>query len=212
MREISRAAGQKNPSALQYHFASKEGLIKAILVRRMNAVDRRRLEYLDNLESHGQLDNIRSMVAALIIPLAEGLWPAKRPRIASHYLGFLSAVQRHPSYDLFELGKDASSFGLSRLYRLIGKQLPHLPDAVLRQRFVMAVSQVIHALAEFERINSRRRGSRQPFDVERSIENLIDMTTGALAATVSDEVARCVEENKRSKMPSVTMNALSAAP
>jgi AcrR family transcriptional regulator len=190
MREISRAAGQKNSSALQYHFAGKEGLIEAILIRRMNALDHRRLEYLDDLESRGKLDDLRSLVAALIMPIAEGLTPVKRLPAANHYIGFLSEVQRHRGYDLIELGKKASSHGLSRIRRLIGKQVTHVPDSVLRQRFIMAVSQLVHALAEFERINSRRRNSRQPFDVARAVENLIDMTTGAIAADVSEKVTR----------------------
>ena len=141
MREISRAAGQKNSSALQYHFAGKEGLIEAILIRRMNALDHRRLEYLDDLESRGKLDDLRSLVAALIMPIAEGLTPVKRLPAANHYIGFLSEVQRHRGYDLIELGKKASSHGLSRIRRLIGKQVTHVPDSVLRQRFIMAVSQ-----------------------------------------------------------------------
>ena len=195
MREISRCAGQKNSSALQYHFESKEALIEAILIRRMNALDYRRLEYLDDLESRGKLDDLRYLVAALVKPLAGDLQTAKRPSTGSCYIGFLSEVQRHPNYDLFTLGKKASSVGLSRLYRLINKQLAQLPEAVIRQRFAMAISQIVHGLAEFERISSRRRGSRRPFDLERAVANLIDMITGALVAPMSTDVAERVRRH-----------------
>jgi hypothetical protein len=43
-------------------------------------------------------------------------------------------------------------------------------------------------LAEIDRQQERRGRSRQRFDVERAIENLIDMTAGALSAPVSTEV------------------------
>ena len=190
MREISRESGQKNSSALQYHFDSKQALITAILVRRMNALDYRRLENLDRLEAQGQDGDLRSLVAAIVMPMAESLTAAKRQSAIIQYIGFLSAVQNHPDHDLLELSAEARNLGLGRGFRLIAKQLPQVPPAILQQRYIMMISQVIHALAEFERLLRRRRGSRRPFNIERAIENLIDMTTGALAAPVSPACAR----------------------
>ena len=190
MREISREAGQKNSSALQYHFDSKQALITAILTRRMSALDYRRLEYVDRLEAQGKGTDLRSLVAALLMPMAESLAPEKRQTAIIQYVGFLSAVQSHPDYDLVELSRNSKNLGLVRLLRLIGKLLPHVPDTVLQQRYIMVISQGVHALAEFERLWRRRRRSRNPFDLGRAIENLIDMTTGALGAPVSVEHAR----------------------
>ena len=42
LRAIAREAGQKNPSALQYHFGNREGLIKAIVARRLQQQEARR--------------------------------------------------------------------------------------------------------------------------------------------------------------------------
>ena len=33
LREINKAAGQRNSSALHYHFGSREGLLRALLAR-----------------------------------------------------------------------------------------------------------------------------------------------------------------------------------
>jgi hypothetical protein len=60
----------------------------------------------------------------------------------------------------------------------------------MRQRFLISMSQVVHGLAEIDRQRERRGRSRQRFDVERAIENLIDMTAGALSAPVSIELTR----------------------
>jgi len=76
---------------------------------------------------------------------------------------------------------------------LLSKQVRHGPDVVLRQRFRIAMSQVVHGLAEIGRLQERRGRSRQRFDVERAIENLIDMTAGALSAPVSIEVTSQIE-------------------
>jgi AcrR family transcriptional regulator len=193
MREITREAGQKNSTALQYHFSSKEALVSAIIVRRMKNGDYRRLEFLHGLELHGKLEDLRSLAAALVEPIAVGIRSPKRSPGERGWVRFLSEVQRRPEFDLVEISKAASDLGLRRVYTLLGKQLRHVPDVVLRQRFLIAMSQVVHGLAEIDQLQERRGRSRQRFDVERAIENLIDMTAGALSAPVSIEVTRRIE-------------------
>jgi AcrR family transcriptional regulator len=193
MREITRGAGQKNSTALQYHFPSKEALVSAILNRRMNDGDARRLEFLHDLEIRGKLDDVRSLAAAMVEPIAVGIKSPKRWPGERGWVRFLSEVQRRPEFDLVELSKTAPDLGLRRVYTLLGKQLRHVPDVVLRQRFLVVMSQVVHGLAEIDQLRERRSRSRQRFDIERAIENLIDMTAGALSAPVSSEVTRRME-------------------
>jgi AcrR family transcriptional regulator len=193
MREITREAGQKNSTALQYHFSGKEALVSAIVVRRMKDGDYRRLEFLHDLELRGKLDDLRSLAAALVEPIAVGIRSPKRYPGERGWVRFLSEVQRRPEFDLVEISKAASDLGLRRVYTLLSKQVRHVPDVVLRQRFLIAMSQVVHGLAEINHLQERRARSRQRFDVERAIENLIDMTAGALSAPVSIEVTRGIE-------------------
>jgi AcrR family transcriptional regulator len=194
MREITREAGQRNSTALQYHFSSKEALVSAILNRRMNDGDARRLEFLHNLEILGKLEDVRSLAAAMVEPIAVGIKSRKRRSGERGWVRFLSEVQRRPEFDLVELSKTGSDLGLRRVYTLLGKKLRHVPDVVLRQRFLIAMSQAVHGLAEIDQLQERRGRSRQRFDVERAIENLIDMTAGALSAPVSIEVTRRIKE------------------
>jgi AcrR family transcriptional regulator len=44
LRQINLAAGQRNVAATHYHFGSKEGLIEAVIERRMEGINARRLE------------------------------------------------------------------------------------------------------------------------------------------------------------------------
>jgi AcrR family transcriptional regulator len=189
MREITREAGQRNTAAFQYHFAGKQAVVSAIVNRRMNEGNLRRLEFLHDLEIRGKLDDLRSLASAMIEPMAVGIRSPKRGP-EENWIAFLSEVQRHPEFDLVEMAKTASDLGLRRVYTLFGKRLPDVPDAVLRQRFLMAMSQAVHGLAEIDRLRRRRRLSRRHFDVERAIDNLIDMTAGALSAPISIEVKR----------------------
>ena len=74
LNEITRAAGQRNASALQYHFGGREGLLRAILQPRLAAVDLRRSAILDSLENENAID-VRGLARALVEPLA---WESRR--------------------------------------------------------------------------------------------------------------------------------------
>src|SRR5688500_4953745 len=65
LRDVSAAAGQRNRSAAQYHFGSRQGLVLAILEHRMAAINRDRSA---RLASDGSAD-IRTLVEALVVPL-----------------------------------------------------------------------------------------------------------------------------------------------
>src|SRR4051794_8680724 len=50
LREIGVAAGQRNNSAVQYHFGTREELVRALYEDRLAPLDRRRRELLDRLD------------------------------------------------------------------------------------------------------------------------------------------------------------------
>ena len=51
LREINAAAGQRNSSALQYHFGDRGGLIRAVLAKHQPEVESRRHALLDEYEA-----------------------------------------------------------------------------------------------------------------------------------------------------------------
>jgi AcrR family transcriptional regulator len=57
MRAVTQAAGA-SVSAANYHFGSKESLLRAALVRRIEPLNRRRLEALDSLEAAADAEPI----------------------------------------------------------------------------------------------------------------------------------------------------------
>lgn len=66
----SSAAGV-NQAAINYHFRSKEGLIRAVYARRLGPVNQRRLEMLDACEakhSSGRLP-LEEVVEAFVAPI-----------------------------------------------------------------------------------------------------------------------------------------------
>lgn len=73
LRQIARAAEQRNVAAVQYHFGSKKGLLEAIVERHTERLDERREELLAESAQAGQSDDLASLLRILIVPLAEQL-------------------------------------------------------------------------------------------------------------------------------------------
>lgn len=68
-REIARLAGQKNNSAVQYHFSSRDGLIQALLDYRLLAIDAIRQHELDLLASEGKQVAWCELFGVMVVPM-----------------------------------------------------------------------------------------------------------------------------------------------
>ena len=91
LRDIAAAAGQRNNSAVQYHFGSREGLHEAVIRRRQVGFERRRRELLDELAAAGEPDDVWGLVGVLVRPMTELLGHGP-----THYARFLEQVRTHP--------------------------------------------------------------------------------------------------------------------
>lgn len=70
LREISVAAGQKNPNALQYHFKDRDGLLQAIIVRHSSPIADRRQSYIQRALS-GEWPAGEAAARCLVMPIID---------------------------------------------------------------------------------------------------------------------------------------------
>ena len=119
LRQIAAAAGQRNTSAVAYHFGSKPGLVAALYEWRMTPINARRLEML----AAAQAPTVETYVRSLVQPLADVLTQAEADGRPSWYLRFQhsdrrrqSPVQRSPQI----LGRNAC----------LQRKTRHLPQRV----------------------------------------------------------------------------------
>jgi len=177
LREIGAAAGQRNNSATQYHFESKHGLVLALCEHRMRSVNERRVAMLDALAT----DDLRALVEAFVLPLAEALRPG------SFYLRFLAQLLAGPAQApraAFEL--DVLQV-MRRLVARIERCLPMVPAALRRARFQSAALLVVHTLADHER-QLQAHGRTAPLALRTA--DLVDATIGVLTAPCSAATRR----------------------
>ncbi|NLT29495.1 MAG: TetR/AcrR family transcriptional regulator [Propionibacterium sp.] len=144
LKDVQLAANQSNKSAAQYHFGSREGLLTAVLDNRMEPVNRRRQEILDNWVEHGVNPTARQAVEAMVGPLAA----ETVGRNDSHYARFLMQVISDPALtDIVEAGMQAESLRRIRTL-LIGHTSVEPATAKLRVGSLMSF--VLVTLARFE--------------------------------------------------------------
>ncbi len=187
LREINVAAGARNASAVQYHFGDRGGLLRALIERHRPGVEARRHAMLDDALHPGPAD-VRSLVAALVLPLAAELDEPGGPG----YLQVLSdlANRPHPAIDPASIDDPADS-----VYRWRAAVEPLLsPEAVVLHRRFVAIR---FTLAELARRTRDRRGTRD----EVFVNDLIDLVAGLLVAPVSAQTSGAIAaERERARL------------
>lgn len=199
LRAIVREAGQKNQSALQYHFGGRRELIAAILSRRLQQVEARRRMLVDEvLESNPQPD-LREVCALL----ARAPFVLCREQKAfRNFLGRfgqrLLASDRDVTFD----AENEDLPSLRKMRRIVLSKLEHLDPELLILRLENA-----HSLA-FLTISGRARrgGSFRGRRAELFFNNLVDQLAGMLDAPVSQETRTQLDGAAGAPPPSATRN------
>jgi AcrR family transcriptional regulator len=147
LRDIAIAAGQRNNSAVQYYFGSRDGLIDAVVEHRMPALEARRVELLAEHEAIGDADDPRVLVELLARPMLE----AGERVGATHLNRFLDQVRNHPAvHDGARLANENRSsvrLVLARFDRALGS----IPDRTRHRRVRWMSTALLSLLADHER-------------------------------------------------------------
>lgn len=179
LRQISIEAGSSNNSAIQYHFGSKDDLLRAIFAYRLNDLTQRRTL----LRARANPDDLRAQLEAHVLPLIE---LAESPD--SSYVSFIEQLQRAGAVDVFKHQPDAMKSQeefTSRMQRL----LPHIPESARSMRTQQAQDLAVHLAAERERA-IRRNDPVVPFAL--FVSGVVDGLAGFLQAPASAETEQLI--------------------
>lgn len=178
LRDIAAAAGQRNNSAIQYHFGSRDGLIEAVVEHRLATLEVRRLELLAEQAGSAQPPGVHGLLEALVVPMFE---LGERHGI-HYYARFLEQIHTHPVVtDAANLGT-AERTSVRVIMQGLDRELTALPPR-LRVRRLRALTTMLFALlADHERAVEAGVARAEDVDVRGEI---IDMLAGSLAAPVS---------------------------
>lgn len=179
LREINREAGAKSASAVQYHFADRAGVIKAILEKHRPAIEDRRHALLDHFDA-GTTPNVRDLAGALVRPLASKL---DDPDGGPEYLQINSELTNRPR-PFVDPNATNPRDSIQRWRGIVEPLLD--PEAVRLHRRFTAI--------RFSAAELGRRAASAPHTDDRLfIEHLVDLTAALLSAPVSPETQRLAD-------------------
>lgn len=178
MRDVAAFAGQRNNSAVQYHFGSRDGLITQILRRRLAALDRERQRRLAEVDEQGLGTDLTTLVHVLFGPMVDLL--RDQPQ-STHYARFLQRVGPVLGPAVPEVSLRTSTDDV--VVRLIDA-MSHLPRRVAFERIDLATQMFTGSLAVYE---DRRDAHNTVVNTrfESVVSHLYDMVEAALRAGIS---------------------------
>jgi AcrR family transcriptional regulator len=181
LREINAEAGQRNNSALHYHFGSREGLLQAIASRHQHDIDAGRVALFARFDAGGAPKDVHAIVEIWVRPMAAKLatedgrdYLRMLPELV-HLLGRVEGLAPRASA--------TETMDLPGLRRVLDELRPLVPveaGAVVNARLLDASHFAAASLAA--RANEIARGARPSLGHERYLANLVAMLSGALAA------------------------------
>ena len=177
-RQIGEAAGQGNVTAVSYHFGGKPGLVRAIMIKHGEAVDRIRQRYVDEI---GDSHDVRDWVGALVRPVPVHLGSLGIP---SWHARFAVQVMTDPLMRAIVTDEALVRTHLRQTLDGLGRCLHTLSAQVRAERGDMARHLIIHTCAERERALAEG-GAALHSSWERTADALTDAIVGLLTAPVT---------------------------
>jgi AcrR family transcriptional regulator len=191
LREVAAEAGQRNNSAVTYHFGSRRGLVDAVFRFRMARIDERRRAMVAALDPEGRPDDLRGLLEALVYPLSESIGEDGG---RSWYARFLRQVLLDPEFDALAPSRVDVSRGLATIVDRLHGQLRTLPAPLRDERLALALKLVVNALADHEALLA---SSRATTPTSLLAADLVDVAVAVLAASVSASTARELRHRTR---------------
>jgi AcrR family transcriptional regulator len=177
MRDIVRAAGQANDSAVHYHFGSREGLLTAICERHIEAMDPDRERRL--AEQSGEPD-LETVIADLVRPTAERL----KTQPGRYFLRITAQLAGHagvrPGSQPPSVVSNALRSQLGQVQRICSRRLP---AELAGERVAIMIGALTAALAD--RAAAIDAGASFALDDDAFVANLEAMLVAALCAPVT---------------------------
>lgn len=181
LREIT-ALASVNLAAINYHFRSKDALIRAVYGRRIGAVNERRLTMLDAFEAEaaGGVLPLNAVLQAFYAPVFEVLRDLG-PK--AQCLGLLMGrIYVEPSETVHEILREQITQIAQRFVSAFHRALPHLPIIELIWRVNFCVGVLSHSLAGTRQLQVVSGGQCDPSDMSGMLERVISFVGAGLRA------------------------------
>lgn len=189
MRAITNAAGV-NLAAVNYHFGSKDGLVRAIFERRLSPMNEERLRRLRILEQeHGAVIPVAELIKAFVGPALE----LSRDESAggARFVRLLGRSYTEPSETVQAAVRSMSGQVIDRFKPAFSAALPELEGEELCWRLHFLVGTLAYCMSGSNMMRLIASGRiTEPTEQERLLIRLTEFLAAGIQAPSSEEPVR----------------------
>ena len=177
LRHIT-AEAHANLASVNYHFGTKEELVRELFARRIGPINHERLDQLDACQARGD--------TSLECVLRAFLGPALRLRLdanhgGEHFTCLLGRLYSEPT-ELKMVVIDEFKVVLARFNAALQSALPDLAHEELTWRFFFTIGSMAHLMSAGDLLNTLTQGRCDPSDVEGTLQRVIDFSAAGFRA------------------------------
>lgn len=176
LREVAVQAGQKNTNAVQYHFGSKEGLVRAIWARHAADIEAHRAGLL--AQATGDL-SLTEIVDMLVTPV---LGKLDDPDSGREYLLIMSQLVSNPQQNILSIYKTLPEPSSVVLIEQLDHYASHLSDADKKLRILFVLGILFHGIADYIRLQQAHAALVDDVPVENLKTSLIRTISAAITS------------------------------
>lgn len=185
VRQVTELAGQRNNSAIHYHFGSLDAAIEAVVELRKEPAESYRMSLIEKARKEAGQGALPSEAIAdfLIRPLAERVLNEPGPHYFSRFAMRLWTDKR--LWRHFDAANKAPSLDVT--LDAFEEAFPFVPRQILLDRYRFALNLVLVSIAEIE---AEHEGLGDGFDRDRAllrVSELKAVTAAVLSAPVRPE-------------------------
>jgi AcrR family transcriptional regulator len=179
LREIA-AKARVNQALLHHYFQSKEGLYRAIFLRRGGELAQERLQLLDLLEQRGgPAPTVEDLMRAYLVPA----YNLKRRGAGGRAFMHLQArLHSEPEALTRDIRASVYDETMRRYMAALGRAASSLDPHTLYWRMVFVVGAYFYTISDHHRLADVSGGLCDPSDLDESFRQLVSFLTGGLGA------------------------------
>ncbi|CAN5157026.1 hypothetical protein BH10PSE12_BH10PSE12_17990 [soil metagenome] len=169
MREIATKAGQGNHAAVQYHFGSREGLVRAIFDYRMEQMEAARGAMLRRAGKDGRLKDARTILEVILLPQLD-LQDADGNHSYASFLSQYLLQSRSPEFGDFS-GSEPPH--LTHALQLMRERVDYLPPYVAQRRLISVSLMFLNILMRHHGTDESELGESFSDALEDTMEQIV---------------------------------------
>ena len=170
LNEINRASGNRNRSAVTYHFGSRDAVVRELIGQTTDILNAERNALLDHLETIGAPLTPRTVLEVLAGPFARQL----RTEQGRRHLRLCGQLINHPRYIADPRDISWTNTSVQRCARYLAPGLAHLPPEIAAERASQIAGFLVRACADQARLMDTDPPPRPVLGIEAFTTNLVD--------------------------------------